>query len=101
MKQQPRHIVIAGEEHELPYSKGLMAASIMATGLAPARAFHVAERVEEHLHGSGLFTLTRSELYEVARQVLVDEVGERYAESFAKWQVANQLDRPLVILIGG
>ena len=101
MKQTPRHIVISGEEHELPYSKGLMAASIMATGLAPARAFHVAERVEEYLHETEVFSLTRAELFDVAHRVLIDEVGERYAESFAKWHVTKRLDRPLVILIGG
>ena len=96
-----RHIVISDEEHQLPYSKGLMAASIMATGLAPARAFHVAERVEERLHEASVLSVTRAELVDLTQQVLVDEVGERYAESFAKWQVATRLDRPLVILIGG
>jgi 2-phosphoglycerate kinase len=101
MKQPARHIVISDEEHQLPYSKGLMAASIMATGLAPARAFFAAERVEERLHDRGVIALTRAELAELAQQVLVEEVGARYAESFAKWQLANQLDRPLVILIGG
>jgi 2-phosphoglycerate kinase len=99
--QSVRHIVISDEEHQLPYSKGLMAASIMATGLAPARAFHVAERVEERLHDTGVLSVTHAELVDLTQQVLVDEVGERYAESFAKWQVATRLDRPLVILIGG
>jgi 2-phosphoglycerate kinase len=101
MKQQPRHIVISDEEHQLPYSKGLMAASIMATGLAPARAFHVAEQVEERLHDRGVLSLTRAELFDVAHEALVEEVGDRYAESFAKWHVTKRLDRPLVILIGG
>jgi 2-phosphoglycerate kinase len=102
MSAQPaRHIVISDEEHQLPYSKGLMAASIMATGLAPARAFHVAERVEERLHATGVQAVTRAELAALTEQVLVEEVGERYAESYAKWQVATRLDRPLVILIGG
>ena len=50
MTQNPRYIVISDAEHALPYSKGLMASSIMATGLPPARAFHVAERIEERLH---------------------------------------------------
>ena len=54
MTQNPRHIVISDEEHALPYSKGLMASSIMATGLPPARAFHVAERIEERLHERGM-----------------------------------------------
>lgn len=101
MTQTPRHIVISDEEHSLPYSKGLMASSIMATGLSPGRAFHVAERIEEHLHQRESGSITRAELAELAEATLVEEVGERYAESFAKWQVVNRLDRPLVILIGG
>jgi 2-phosphoglycerate kinase len=101
MSQNPRHIVISDEEHALPYSKGLMASSIMATGLAPARAFHVAERIEERLHERATDSITRAELAELAYQVLVTEVGLRYADSFTKWQVVNRLDRPLIIVIGG
>jgi 2-phosphoglycerate kinase len=101
MTNGPRHIVISGEEHALPYSKGLMASSIMATGLAPARAFQVAERIEERLHERGAASITRAELADLASRVLVEEVGQRYADSFAKWQVVNRIDRPLIILIGG
>jgi 2-phosphoglycerate kinase len=101
MTQNPRHIVISDEEHALPYSKGLMASSIMATGLPPARAFQVAERIEERLRARGVPSITRAELSDLAREVLVDLVGQRYADSFAKWQVVNRIDRPLIILIGG
>jgi len=101
MTQNPRYIVISDEEHALPYSKGLMASSIMATGLPPARAFHVAERIEERLHERGAPSITRAELADLASRVLVEEVGQRYADSFAKWQVVNLIDRPLIILIGG
>jgi 2-phosphoglycerate kinase len=78
-----------------------MASSIMATGLPPARAFHVAERIEERLHQGGMAEITRAALSELASEVLVEEVGQRYADSFAKWQVVNRIDRPLIILIGG
>ena len=101
MSQTARHIVISDQEHALPYSKGLMASSIMATGLAPARAFHVAERIEERLHDRTSDSITRAELLELTQDVIVAEVGSRYAASFAKWQVVNQIDRPLVVLIGG
>ena len=101
MTQNPRHIVISDVEHALPYSKGLMASSIMATGLPPARAFQVAERIEERLHERGGSSITRAELSDLASEVLVDQVGQRYADSFAKWQVVNRIDRPLIILIGG
>lgn len=96
-----RHIVISDKESALPYSKGLMASSIMATGLSAARAFHVAERIEDELHTSGVESITRAELLELAERVLAEEVGDSYAQSFRKWQVVNKLDRPLVILIGG
>jgi 2-phosphoglycerate kinase len=96
-----RHVVISDEQHQLPYSKGLMASSIMATGLAPARAFHVAEVIEERLDDSGRASISQSELTDLALAVLREEVGDRYAESFAKWQMVNRLELPLVILLGG
>jgi 2-phosphoglycerate kinase len=101
MKQASRPILISDLSHELPYSKGLMASSIMATGLAPARAYLVAERIEERLHALAVTSLSGDELVELARQVLEAEVGERYAESYMRWQVLNQLDLPLIIMVGG
>jgi 2-phosphoglycerate kinase len=96
-----RHIVISGDEYQLPYSKGLMASRIMATGLAPARAFHVAEVIEDRLHALERPAITSAELEGVTLRVLADEVGERYASSYAKWQMVARLPIPLVILIGG
>ncbi len=96
-----RHILIGDEEDELPYSKGLMASAIMATGLAPGRAFHVAEVIEERMEASGVTAISRLELNDLAGEVLCSEVGDRYAESFAKWQKVKGLDRPLIILLGG
>src|SRR6266513_4126007 len=92
MSQRGRHVVITDERHQLPYSKGLMASSIMATGLTPARAFHVAEVIEERLDEGGRASISQSELTELALTVLRKEVGDRYAESFAKWQMVNRLE---------
>jgi 2-phosphoglycerate kinase len=96
-----RLVVITDQEYEQPYSKGLMAASIMATGLAPARAFHVAEVIEQRLHARDELSITRDALNGLALDVLRDEVGARYADSFAKWQMVNRLELPLVVLLGG
>ncbi|TMK83504.1 MAG: hypothetical protein E6G57_15845 [Actinobacteria bacterium] len=101
MSRRTRHVVISDERHQLPYSKGLMASSIMATGLAPARAFHVAEVIEQRLDEGGRASISQSDLTDLALTVLREEVGDRYAESFAKWQMVNRLDLPLVILLGG
>ncbi|HVE45254.1 MAG TPA: hypothetical protein VNA57_00710 [Acidimicrobiales bacterium] len=100
-RSHPRHVVIDDKDYELPYSKGLMASRIMATGLAPARAFHVAEVVEVRLASDPDGRVTLRELNDLVLAVLTEEVGERYAASFAKWQLVAQLDIPLVVLIGG
>jgi len=96
-----RHVLISDQEYQLPYSKGLMASSIMATGLPPARAFHVAEVVEERLHALGRETVSQREVTDLTLEVLRSEVGDRYAATFEKWQTVKSLDRPLVVLIGG
>ena len=97
----PRRVNVSGQEYGLPYSKGLMASRIMATGLAPARAFHVAEVVEERLHALGDPAIAVADLNQLVLEVLRREVGERYAVSFSKWQLLAKLDRPLVVLVGG
>jgi 2-phosphoglycerate kinase len=100
-KTTSRHVVISDHEYELPYSKGLTAARIMATGLAPARAFHAAEVVEERLRALDRHSISAAELTDVVLAVLRDEVGDRYAASFAKWQMVQALDIPLIVLLGG
>ena len=96
-----RNILISGQEYELPYSKGLMASRIMATGLAPARAFHVAQVVENRLHLLGGAAVSPEELHRLVLEVLREEVDEHHADSFSKWQQVLGLDVPLVILLGG
>ena len=96
-----RHVAVIDDASELPYSKGLMASDIMATGLAPARAFHVAEVIEERLEEAGAPSISRDDLNTLALDVLRTEIGDRYAESFARWQMVQRLDVPLIILVGG
>ncbi len=95
------HIVIADKEGSLPFSKGLMASSIMATGVAPASAYHVAERIEAALRETHTRSVTRSQLFETAEQVIAEEVGREYADAYVKWHVVKKLDKPLVVLLGG
>ncbi len=99
-KGQKQHIVVS-DRAGLPYSKGLMASSIMATGLAPYRAYQVAERIEEELISANRFEITREELRELTTRTLSEMVGQRYAETYRRWQAVEELDLPLIILIGG
>jgi 2-phosphoglycerate kinase len=85
----------------LPYSKGLMATSIMAAGLPPGRAYHVAEAIEKRLHEEGHESVSSSELRDLAVAVLEEAVGVRYAENYRRWQRAQDRTIPLIVLIGG
>jgi 2-phosphoglycerate kinase len=102
-KQPPiaRHVIVSDETYGLPYSKGLMTTGLMATGLAPARAFHVAEIVEDRLQENFTDTITQAELTVLVLAVLREEAGERYADLYAKWQTLRRLAIPLVVLVGG
>ena len=82
------------------YSKGLMARALMATGLAPEPAYALARRLEREAaarNGDGL-TLDRVE--EVATELLGD-VGRDAAQRLRRYGRLQELDVPIVLLVGG
>ncbi len=99
--QTRKPILIRDDKHGLPYSKGLMASSIMATGLVPAQAYEVAKQIEDRLISNRRQSVSIQELRRVTLETLTDSFGEKYAEKFRQWQTLSMLDRPLVVLIGG
>jgi 2-phosphoglycerate kinase len=94
-------LVIVDPLANLPFSKGLMAQSLMATGLQPESAYDVAAAVERWLRRSGHGAVTLARLRAIAREALGDAEGDRLIESFKQWQALRRLERPLIILIGG
>lgn len=92
---------IVNKEFGLPYSKGLMAQSIMATGLAPERAYRVAREIEQHLIASGEASISLFRMREIAQEVLGEEEGESFTERYRHWMLLGELEKPIIILIGG
>lgn len=98
---QIKQIVVSDDKYGLPYSKGLMASKIMATGLDPTRAYQVATLIEDHLKANNKLLVNVQELRELACNLLRSQVGEEYAERYARWHALARLDKPMIILIGG
>jgi 2-phosphoglycerate kinase len=98
--KENRHIIITDQSRGLPYSKGLMASSLMVSGLPPTEAFKIAQRIEDKLTEDGSFEVSSGDLRDMAAGML-EEVNPRYSDSYLKWQVVEELDIPLVILLGG
>ena len=74
----PPETIVVHKGHGLPYSKGLMAQSISATGLSWERSFELARKIEQRLdaHGGGELDITA--LHTLAEDVLTaeDRVGK-------------------------
>lgn len=86
---------------DLPYSKGMMARALIATGVPADRAYVLARRIEVDLAERGERTVDFERLCELAQEVLGDAEGERAVTRLRRLADLQTLDVPLIVLIGG
>jgi 2-phosphoglycerate kinase len=96
-----RETIVVHKGHGLPYSKGLMAQTLSATGLSPQRSFELARVVERRLAEAGRPEVDVEGLNAVCEEVLLAEEGAAAVGRFRGWRRLFRLERPLVVLIGG
>ncbi|MDO8914815.1 MAG: hypothetical protein Q7W16_01875 [Coriobacteriia bacterium] len=102
MAAEPRDpIVISDMRFGLPYSKGLMAQSFMATGLSPAKSYEAARAMEQEMRDRGELTVSLERLRDLAAGTLSKLAGTTYAVRYRRLEEIGRLDRPLIVLIGG
>src|SRR5215208_4914216 len=97
----PPETIVVHKGHGLPYSKGLMAQAISATGLSPGRSIELARKIEGRLDANGGGEIDITALHTLAEEVLTTEEGDLTARRYSNWRRLDRLDRPLVVLIGG
>ncbi len=90
-----------GGDEGPPYSKGLMARAMMATGLAPDRAYELARRIEVDLTNQGGGPVSLDRVEELAVEVLGADEGGRVASRLRRYGNLQQLDVPIILLVGG
>jgi 2-phosphoglycerate kinase len=86
---------------EQPYSKGLMARALIRAGVAVERAVELARKVEQDLSERGKHIVDLERLRELAVVVLGDAEGDRAISHLRRYHELNELDVPLILLIGG
>lgn len=96
-----RGVIVRDGDHGLPYSKGLTANTVIASGLSPQRAYQVAQVIEDRLAATGRQSVDIAELRRLTIDVIRTEAGDRYAAAYEKWISVGNLDIPMIILIGG
>jgi 2-phosphoglycerate kinase len=94
-------ITITDKAHHLPFSKGLLAQSLMAVGLAPSRAYEISKQVQDDLRERGELRVTSDRLREVATAYLEEMTDPGYARRYLRMRDVSRLDRPLIVLVGG
>ena len=101
---EPRRIMplpLGGGELGLPYSRGLMARSLMAAGVAGHRAYALASRVGDELNARGRVEIELERLEELAVGVLGEEEGRESIKRLRRYQELRELDLPIMVFIGG
>jgi 2-phosphoglycerate kinase len=86
---------------EQPYSKGLMARALIRAGVTAERAVELARTIEKDLSQRGKHILDLDRLHELALEVLGHEDGSRAIRQLRRTHELQELDIPLIVLIGG
>jgi 2-phosphoglycerate kinase len=86
---------------EPPWSKGLMARALAATGLSPTRAYELSRRVDADLLQRGTDVVELDRLGELAAEVLGDQEAARTMARVHRLRALHRLDLPILLLVGG
>ncbi|MGI8973263.1 MAG: hypothetical protein ACR2HI_03695 [Gaiella sp.] len=84
-----------------PWSKGLMARALAATGLPMTRAYELARRADADLVATRTDRIDLDRLAELAVEVLGEPEAGRTMRRLRRLQALQQLDVPIVLLVGG
>ncbi len=93
--------IVVHKGHGLPYSKGLMARALSATGLPAVRAYELALRIEADLRTRGGDAVDLERLEELAVEELGPDRGSRTIRRLRRYADLQQLDVPIVVFVGG
>jgi 2-phosphoglycerate kinase len=78
-----------------------MATTLFLAGFEPEQSYAIARAVERAISDLAAEEMTLDELYLVVEEVIGREEGDHMVRRFRAWQRVLNLDRPLIILIGG
>lgn len=97
---RPDIIVMKGEQGT-PFSKGLLAHSLMVTAIDHTSALSIARRIQNRLRGEGTSDIKLEDLRKRVHEELRAKQGEISAQRYLTWRKMMSSGYPLIILIGG
>jgi len=85
----------------LPFSKGLMATSILATGAETGQAYAIAAEIQRVLVRRELASIDADVLASITAETIQALAGADLAERYRRWRHLRIEGRPLLIVLGG
>jgi 2-phosphoglycerate kinase len=85
----------------LPFSTGILATSVLATGCPTPLAYDLAARIADDLHAAGTQEIDSEELVERTAALLDRRVGNVAADRFRAFRQAKHVGVPLVLCLSG
>ena len=86
---------------EFPYSRGILARSLMMIGLEPDFSHNLAKRVEEALYALDADVVASTDVLTQVAALLRQEAGDEFARRYLIMRQLHNTERPLMVLIGG
>lgn len=85
----------------LPFSRGLMATSILATGIETETAYRIAAQISNRLSIDRIEAIDSDQLVELAANFIEVELGLDVANRYLAWRTVRRSGRPILIAISG
>ncbi len=100
-ERQPTTIIVERKSGSRPFSKELLSDSIQASGLAPDQSYEIAQTIEARLINQRRQRIAHWELEDLAAELIEKSFDKPFAERYRLWRAWGDVDKPLIILIGG
>jgi 2-phosphoglycerate kinase len=97
----PRSIMVVQGATRMPFSKGVLAQSLLAAAIAPDQAFEVAREIETELLRGRRLEVDRDALRKLVAGTLERTLGERVAGRYRTWRAFQESERPMILLLAG
>lgn len=94
-------IEVVGTKYVTPFSKGILAGSLIKAGLDVDKAYYMAEDIRKKIVASRKHKITEEELTDKAYQALLDAGYTHIASYYRMWHTLREKKRPIVVLLGG
>ena len=85
----------------IPFSRGILARSLLKLGLDSTRAHDIATRLHDELSAQGITSVSCEHLARIISERLSAHAGAEIAARYEQLRLFKRSDRPLVLLVGG